>query len=190
MGTCPALNQAVDGTTISVSEYNSNMNNLRSSVNAVVADQITDGTITIAKMAVALGAANTKVFSNAAGTNYEWATGVKIGTFNRDLAGTSGDVAYTGVGFKPSHVLFISVTESNGMSWGIDNGTNHYCSFCYGGTFTISTLATNSITVANSAGSGSQTGLIKTLDADGFTITYAKTGSPTGTINIYYLAIR
>jgi hypothetical protein len=31
---------------------------------------------------------------------------------------------------------------------------------------------------------------IKSLDNDGFTITKAKSGSPTGTITIFYLAVR
>jgi len=45
MGVLAALNQAVTATAISSSDYNSNMNNIRSSVNNVTTDQITDGTL-------------------------------------------------------------------------------------------------------------------------------------------------
>ena len=57
---------------------------------------------------LAKGAANLKLFMNAGATAPEWAAGIKIGEFTRSIAAASGDVGYTGVGFKPSAVIFLS----------------------------------------------------------------------------------
>jgi len=67
----------------------------------------------------ALGAANLKQFMDAAGTAAEWATGSYSGTFTRAMDAASGDVAYTGVGFKPSAIIIIATLVAKSYSVGL-----------------------------------------------------------------------
>lgn len=134
-----------------------------------------------------LGAANLKLFVNAAGTLAEWAAGVKVGTFTRDLTAGDGDVAYTGVGFKPFLVVFIASLSTGMGSVGVSDGTTHGSIYIYvGGTIPDTTA----LAAGNAAATAYQTAIVKTRDADGFTLTYTKTGLPTGTATIRYIAFR
>jgi len=130
---------------------------------------------------------------NAGATAPEWASGIKIGTFTRALNTASGDVAYTGVGFKPSAIILIVGTPDAATGYGsigIDDGTSHYCQFNNSvaslGTFGLATSF--SVYIINT---GTVTGLVKTMDADGFTITWALTGNAgTSTVRGAYIALR
>lgn len=138
--------------------------------------------------ALTKGTANYKLFMNAAGTTVEWASGTKIGTFTRAMDAVTGDVAYTGVGFKPSHLIFIAHLSTS-MSVGFDNGTLHYATVHYT-TSTYSTMNVASLSMAEQAGK-TQIAFIKTLDTDGFTLTWTRTGeTAAATANCYYIAFR
>jgi len=115
----------------------------------------------------------------------------KMGTFTRDQTAATADVAYTGVGFKPTHIIFFSspgVTDNTYYSsYGFDDGTNHFC--------TVNRTAVNSQvgnkSIFTGSGAVDQNAYVKSFDADGFTLTWTKTGSPAaGTMNIYYMAFR
>jgi len=141
---------------------------------------------------LAKGNANLKMYMNAGATAPEWAQGLKIGTFTRDLAAASGDVGYTGVGFKPAIVIFLASEASvvGATSWGFSNGTVHYymqADFTVAGAFAIS--AAFCIFIQEDA-TNFQRAFIKSMDADGFTLTWEKGATPTGTISVVYLAIR
>jgi hypothetical protein len=135
--------------------------------------------------------ANYKAFANSGGTAPEWAIGYKIGTLTRAMAGDSGDVSYTGCGFKPSYIVFLSQSNSGSISIGFDNGTNKYAVTVWGKTVPYySSSAVLSISLMEST-EKMQTGVIKTFDTDGFTITWTKTGSPaTADGTIFYMAFR
>lgn len=144
---------------------------------------------TLARLAI--GAANSKLFTNAAGNAPEYAAGIKVYTLSRDLTASSGDVAYTDCGFKPSAIIFLSSSDGTaGMSIGMDDATNHYCVYynqpTADNTFKVA-LSSIYIQPVNGA---VQSALVKTMDAAGFTLTWTKTGSPTGTGSIYYMAFR
>jgi len=137
---------------------------------------------------LAKGAANFKMFMNAAGTVPEWAAGIKIGSFTRDLTAASGDASITGVGFKPSNVIFISGWNNNSFAVGFDNGASAVhgvvASSCFHGTVA-------SIRFLTSANTDATNGKIKSLDSDGFTVTYTLSNSQSGqTGTIYYIAFR
>ena len=186
-----------DGQRITVTDANGTL--ITGSGTIIATDTIWDaagdtiygtGANTAAKLAA--GAANDKYFMDAAGTAPEWAGGLKIGTFTRDLTTATGDVAYSGVGFKPTILVFIAgVIEVSTMSIGIDDGTNSYSVYdnYYNANNTWSILTTHPIAIIPAAGI-SQAAVVKTLDADGFTLTWTKAGLPTGTCAIHYLAIR
>lgn len=111
----------------------------------------------------------------------------KLGTFSRDAAGNTADVAYTGVGFKPSNVIFLMTINALCYSVGFDDGTNHYAIYLLS-TGQAEGCATEAI---RAGGNGTyQSGKIKTLDSDGFTLTWTKTSTPTGAMTIWYMAFR
>src|SRR3990167_97183 len=122
--------------------------------------------------------------------------GMIIITLTRDLTAANGAVAYTGVGFTPRFVVFISgnagSSDARG-SIGVDNGTNAYCLFGNaggtGGSFSID--SNDSIVGNTSEGVTSQVGHITTLGTDGFTITWTLAGSPgAGTFTVVALCFR
>jgi len=121
----------------------------------------------------------------------------KTGSFTRNLSfAADGNVSYTGVGFKPTHINF----------WlGAGNGTNS--SFGFGATDSskagvFSAFSNNGQVGFNSAAAvvvfngGSDTtiydsAVLASYDADGFTLTWTKLGSPGGsTITVNYIAFK
>jgi len=141
---------------------------------------------------IPIGAANYKQFMNAAGTAPEWASGIKIGTFTKDTAIADNGTAITGVGFKPSHVIFLAlISGTSQLSIGFDDGTTHYCLYNY-----YSTTPGAWAVTAGSSMYLSQTDVITwvasitALGADGFTYTWVKTGAKTGTVTVYFMAFR
>jgi len=117
---------------------------------------------------------------------------IKLGTFTRAMGAASGDVAYTGVGFKPTAIIFLASLANKGWSVGFDDGTVHCALFSYGtGPVLFTLVATSSIYVVEDATPKSQGAIVKTLDADGFTLTWAIEGTPaTANATVYYLALR
>lgn len=120
-------------------------------------------------------------------------TRFKVGSFQRDQATASGTQAVTGVGFSPKAVIFFAAQADavGKMSVGLDDGATpvQIADRNNIGAGTWSALDPVSINIFES-GSNIYSGKIQSLDADGFTITWTRTGSPTGTLTIHYLAFR
>jgi hypothetical protein len=141
---------------------------------------------TIARLGVT---ANAKLFGNAAGTAPEWATGIKLGSFTRDVSAASGTQSITGVGFKPSHVIFMVGINTLSSFVGVDNGTIRAYAGVYGPTQVVGETA--SLLLLDATAANGQSGLITTLDADGFTISWTKLGAMGASLKtISYLAWR
>ena len=115
---------------------------------------------------------------------------------NFNTSGASEDISYTGVGFKPSLINFVASSQDNtSRSWGYDDGTTHLCLMTQ---FTLHTSATPGANTANmsihihdTATAGIKA-IVKSMDADGFTLTYYDIGDPASTRNcsIMYTAFR
>jgi len=117
---------------------------------------------------------------------------VKIGTFTRDFTVASADVPYVGVGFQPTSVIFFTaITGTTGMSAGFDMQSAHgvILDDAAEAATTWYHSATFSIYIIQGVGIG-ETGVVLSLDADGFTIRWARIGAAGGTANIYYMALR
>jgi len=115
-------------------------------------------------------------------------TRFKIGAFTRAMDAASGDVAYTGIGFQPKAIIFLAFLEGKSQSVGFDNiNAKAYLLF-----FTTVWTGSNAYSICQNEGSGNvQAAAVKTFDADGFTLTWTKIGSPaSANANIYYLAFR
>lgn len=103
----------------------------------------------------------------------------KVITLTRTPATASGDVAYTGVGFQPTSLVafgaqgasanvgFSAIADSSKTAAALFDGNAPY-------TFTSSAFITVGIAASN------QSAVVKSYDADGFTLTWTKTGAPGG----------
>jgi len=134
------------------------------------------------------------------GANPAWDTvaagglSVKTGFFNRDTSLASGTQAVTGVGFQPKAVIFFMMQDgaAGEASWGSssDDGSHMSISDTHISTANAYTNDTTNSIVDNHSGSAIYQGRIQSFDSDGFTITWNKVGSPTGTIRTIFLALK
>lgn len=114
---------------------------------------------------------------------------VKVTQFSRDFS-LAGSQAITGLGFKPKAVMFITTfsgTNNKSASWGFDDGVVSSQIMDKGAadyvTYVSASLRAYIDTVNNI------TGKISSFDANGFTISWTKNGSPTGTVFVTALCI-
>ncbi len=128
------------------------------------------------------------------GTNWVSKGGTEkvfTGSFSRDVSVASGTQAVSGLGFKPSYILFTASNAPAGMSVGHDNGTIQNCIFERTGTGTSDWSSSDSYSIIYDKATGdTYSGLIQSLDSDGFTITWTKAGAPIGTFQIKFTAYR
>jgi hypothetical protein len=115
---------------------------------------------------------------------------VFVGNLTRAQATATGNVAYTGVGFRPKAVIFVAGGPTDQASWGFDNAVQNP------GTIYTKQSSINFEADASPSsifpreGTAWTMAVIDSLDADGFTLTWTTSGSPTAaTIYVKYLAI-
>ena len=120
----------------------------------------------------------------------------KVIYFTRDMTAATGDVAYTGVGFTPKSIIFlgsINGTATGGAIGLAGSGiTQDGMTIVVNGALNFGAWAnatTACFSINNGAGGTDQTAKVKTFDADGFTITWTKNGSPTGTGQVIALCL-
>lgn len=114
----------------------------------------------------------------------------KVKTITRDMSTATGDVAYTGVGFTPTSLIGIGAV-TGGLTFGVgvaDSAKAGSEIESYAAN-TMQQTNTSFLKFAVSAGND-QAATVKTYDADGFTLTWTKTGTPTGSIAIAVLCFR
>ena len=115
--------------------------------------------------------------------------------YTRLFQTAAGDVAYTGVGFKPSLLHIVASSQDvTSRSWGMDDGTTHLCNFVQYTAHTSGTPGANtsneSIYVHLTATTGQRAHVIS-MDSDGFTLRWTHIGSPgTATMAIMVTAFR
>ena len=124
-----------------------------------------------------------------AGVNTRLKSKIIVATRDLSAAGAPTDVAYTGVGFVPTSIVALygidgGVLIGMGMSDSAKAGNN------VDRDNAEATHANNYLICAITTGSNNQLAIVKTYDADGFTLTWTKSGTPTGTINMYFLCFR
>jgi|SRR5665647_126627 len=125
---------------------------------------------------------------NAAGNAIEGVTPYKIGSFTRNMTAANGTQALTGIGFKPSAVVFIAeIAGGFPFSIGMLAGTDMGVIGTYGANLMVHGAA--AIYVSTSI-SDLQVAKISSYDSDGITLSWEKNGSPSGTITVYFLALR
>lgn len=115
-----------------------------------------------------------------------------MGTFTRSMTTASGTQAITGVGFKPSLVWFNATGNASELSWGWDMQTARMIIYDNQNSVvnTWGKPIVYSIFMEVVGGGTSYEGEILTFDTDGFTIDWFRTGTPTGTIDVNYIAFK
>lgn len=145
------------------------------------------GAFAIAETAYTGGAAGSVTARLLGGTP---AGGAKVVTFTRDMTLASGTQAVTGVGFQPRGVTFIGYHGTTAFgSWGADDGTLGASIAANSGVSTNVLTTNRSIFLYTSSGA-TYDGRITAFGADGFTITWTKTGLPSGIATIIALCHR
>lgn len=121
-----------------------------------------------------------------AGVNTRLKTKVK--QISRDLTATGGQVSYTGVGFTPSAIISLAGLGADVTSIGVADSAKGGLLLSGGPTWATNTGAVGAtLGLYSSSGGNYQTWNVYSYDADGFTLTWSKTGSPTGTLYISFL---
>lgn len=127
----------------------------------------------------------------AAGTNttqvattaFVFSTRTKIISATRAMNSASGNVSYTGVGFTPRK-LTVQARASNQsyISHGMANATENMCSFTRDTAGWSTGVLTNALIYVKdlTTETKSQVATIVSMDADGFTLAWVNTGTPTG----------
>jgi hypothetical protein len=134
-------------------------------------------------------AANLKLFINAANNAPEWAAGIAVKSIVRAMADASGDVAYTSIGFKPA-AIYVQGSGAGMASFGFALGIVEYCTIYYPSGWNA---GANYICVfyEDAGATKGQSAIVKSMDADGFTLTWTKIGSPTvANVQLFVLAFR
>jgi hypothetical protein len=126
--------------------------------------------------------------------NGSWRTqGIKAGAFHRDMAAASGEVSYTGIGFVPNAIIFFANRNGTAVtSWGYTTGPiNNVCIFDDNGDAAGSfAIAVDKCMYGEVGGGNNQFARLSSFDSDGFTLSWTKTGVPTGVFSSMFLALR
>jgi len=142
---------------------------------------------TVARLAK--GDPNEKLFMHASNDAPEWDTGIKMRSFTRDMTAATGDVSYSGFGFKPSAILVLTtINNQDNMSIGIADASSERAIVRRASTDTF--VDRSAIAAYEPDATNYQRAEVKSWDSDGVTFTWTKTASPTGTLAIRMLAWR
>ena len=139
-----------------------------------------------------LGSAVTQATGYTLGSGVTFPAMSQVGHFTYDTATASGTQAITGVGFTPSALTLFAAQDTAGQaSYGIGApGVNYNVvdKQAWVSNYWVPN-ANNAIYMIQSSSIYSA-GVVYSFDADGFTISWTKTGAKTGTVSVYYMAVR
>ncbi len=129
--------------------------------------------------------------ANASGASVIGFSLSKVISATRDMTAASGDVAYTGTGFTPTSIDAIAVINTSAsLSKGFsDSSKTSECMLC-AGTSTTWYFNASLIYIGTTVTTETQIAGVKSYDSNGFTLTWTKTGSPTGTATLLFLCFR
>lgn len=118
--------------------------------------------------------------------------GLKVGftSFTRAGDAGDGDVSYTGVGFKPKAVIIAGRWEFwTASSIGYSGGVNKNAAFTYDTDYYESFVVDKLIDLHGDGGDQYQKAVLKSFDADGFTLTWEGYGTNEALITFYALCL-
>ena len=110
----------------------------------------------------------------------------KLITSTRDLTAASGNVSYTGTGFTPTAIIQLSFITASIASIGFADSARADLGFKMNVTATYE----SGVVYFETSSNNYQTASVASYDSDGFTLTWTKVNSPTGTVNLGFLCLR
>jgi hypothetical protein len=113
----------------------------------------------------------------------------KVVTSTRDASAVDGAVGYTGAGFVPTSVTILANIGSNANARSIgmaDSAKNMIAQYGADTTTSLNLDSTKIIYIVTAA-AAIETAIVTSYDADGVTLTWTKSGSPTGTISLGFI---
>lgn len=116
----------------------------------------------------------------------------KLAAFTYNLATATGTQAITGVGFVPTAVIIIADNASAGSyaCWSLSDSALSSAAIAVLGTAQYAGYAAAVKLFSDNTATNYATATIQSYDADGFTLSWVKTGSPTGTAELKALCFR
>lgn len=164
------------------------------------ASDLSGGTVPTARLGSGTASSTTALFGDQ---TYKTISGLssKVTTITRVLSAAAGNVAYTGIGFTPTSIEFATVgvgassaptfnsigyTDSSKAGVAVGSAYNNPDDGTTGPSYAVKNGAFAIYAGDNTAGTFSayQTAVVASYDSDGFTLTWAKTGSPSATATI------
>lgn len=111
--------------------------------------------------------------------------------FTKDMTDANGATdTVSSLSFQPRLVIFFAaVASSKAASWGADDSSVAKVIF-QRGDGTMTSVGSSSVRLETTAGSAIQEANVTSLSSSGFTITWIKTGTPTGTGTIIALCFK
>lgn len=117
----------------------------------------------------------------------------KVGSVTRDMSTATGTVAITGIGFQPTSLQIFAVLPSTSDSRGFVDSSCNAVGITRTSTSTyqaLSAFGANTAVALEVSSGNYQYATISAYGADGFTFSWNKVGSPTGTATITYIAYK
>lgn len=114
-----------------------------------------------------------------------------VGEFQRDVS-LAGAQAITTVGFLPKAIYFMGgIQTTRGFSWGLGDGTNEWSVTDREPTGSDTYQHSVNLIIQVDVSSGNTaTAVLTSFDVTGFTVTWSKNGSPTGTTRTGFIAFK
>lgn len=110
-------------------------------------------------------------------------------TFSRVLNTATGNVSYTGVGFKPTSLILLGTTGNfQSGAWGLADAGALTAEMC--SATNASFVVNGNILEFTDGSTWSVSVSLVSYDADGFTLGYTLSGTGVGTATIYALCFR
>ena len=110
----------------------------------------------------------------------------------RTMSAASGDVSYTGIGFGPNACIFMGAIDGDEetATWGFASGAGKEGALYYDDALADLHFVSDRTMDIYTGTTDYQKAVFKTMDSDGFTLTWAKGGSPSGTFDFNYLCFK
>lgn len=106
---------------------------------------------------------------------------------SRSTEAAAGDVSYSGYGFQPNCLIIAASRYNCFASVGLaDENLTECCIYQPA----VDEWENASVLIFGGTAIDNQSAILKSLDADGFTLTWTKTGSPMGVIYFKVLALK
>lgn len=124
------------------------------------------------------------------GTEVAGPPSVKVGYFTRDISLAAGTQDVTGLGFTPRWVMLMGAVPGANIraSWGFSDLTSNTAQYDDTGTSADTYNYTNAHALMMRNTNATEAMASVSGISDGFRLTWTKSGSPTGTARIHYLA--